>query len=255
MQRAYALGINHFDTGPSYEGGEAERRLGHAIGGLDRASLIISTKAGTYCRVDGSKFRSFDPAQIRTGLVESLARLGLTRIDILYLHGPGLSDLSTQVIDCLGELKASGMVTYCGVNSFDPLVLARLVDMPFDTVMPQYNLFDVSCAAQIAALKHAGKTIIGGTALGQGVIDFRALLPTDRKSLWYLLRKLKNDPLFPLTRWRARRRVQAPARSALEAAMLFLLRSNSITSSVFGTTSIAHLEENVAAASRMGSLR
>ncbi len=255
VQRAHALGINHFDTGPSYEAGEAERRLGHAIVGLDRDSLIISTKAGTYCRADGSKFRSFDPAQIRAGLIESLTRLGLTRIDVLYLHGPGVSDLSTRVIDCLGELKAGGMMTYCGVNSFDPDVLARLVDLPFDIVMPQYNLYDVSCASQIEALKHTGKTIIGGTALGQGVIDFRALLPTDRKSLWYLLRKLKNDPLFPLTRWRARRRMPAPARSSLEAALLFLLRSNAITSSVFGTTSIAHLEENVAAASRMGSLR
>jgi aryl-alcohol dehydrogenase-like predicted oxidoreductase len=255
VQRAYALGINHFDTGPSYEAGEAERRLGTAIRGLDRESLVISTKAGTYCDADGRKLRSFEPARIRAGVLESLTRLGLARIDVLYLHGPSVRDLSTEVIECLQELKAGGAVTYSGVNSFDRAVLARLVDLPMDMVMPQYNVFDVSCAAEIEALKRAGKTIISGTALGQGVIDFQALLPTDKKSLWYLLRKVKNDPLFPLTRWRARRRFAAAARSPLEAALLFLLKSTAITSSVFGTTSIAHLEENVAAAARMGALR
>jgi D-threo-aldose 1-dehydrogenase len=255
VRRAYSLGINHFDTGPSYEAGEAERRLGTAIREFDRESLIISTKVGTYTDAGGRRYRSFKPDRIRASVQESLARLGLARIDILYLHGPGLADLSTQVIDCLGELKASGVVTYSGVNSFDPAVLTRLAEIPVDVVMPQYNVFDVRCAPQIDALWRSGKTIIGGTALGQGILDFQALVPANKKSVWYLLRKLKNDPLFPLTRWRARRRIHALGRPPLEAALLFLLKSSAVTSSVFGTTSIAHLEENVAAASRMAALQ
>lgn len=249
--RAQALGINHFDTGPSYAAGEAERRLGRAIRQLDRNRLVISTKVGTYADSTGKQSRSFDPSRIRASVQASLSRLGLKHIDILYLHGPGPDDLSSKVIACLAELKAEGLVRYSGVNSFDPAVLRRLLGMSIDVVMPQYNIFDVSCAREIESLRKDGKTIISGTALGQGIFNFGTLFPSNRKSLWYLLRALKNDPLFPLTRLRARQRISALKRPTHEAALLFLLRTPGVISSVFGTTSIAHLEENAAAASRL----
>lgn len=248
--RAYALGINYFDTGPSYAGGRAETRLGLAIRQLDRGRLVISTKAGTYVDASGKQYRSFDPSQIRANLQESLNRLGLAHVDILYLHGPGVGDISTEVINCLSELKSAGLIRYSGVNSFDPTVLRKVVGTPIDVIMPQYNIFDIRCQQEIDALRRDGKTIISGTALGQGIFSFRSLLPTNKKSLWYLLRALKNDPLFPLTRFRARQRILALGRPPLEAALLFLLRAPSITCSVFGTTSITHLEENVAAVSQ-----
>lgn len=248
--RAYALGINYFDTGPSYAAGGAERRLGLAIRQLDRSRLVISTKAGTYVDASGKQYRSFDPARIRANLQESLNRLGVAHADILYLHGPGLDDISVKVIDCFSDLKSAGLIRYSGVNSFDRAVLRRVADTPIDVIMPQYNIFDIGCHQEIEALRRCGKTIISGTALGQGIVNLRSLLPTNKKSLWYLLRAFKNDPLFPLTRFRARRRILALARPPLEAALLFLLKTPSITCSVFGTTSIEHLEANLAAASQ-----
>ena len=254
VQRAFALGINYFDTGPSYQAGEAERRLGLAMRTLDRNQLVISSKAGTYVDAGGRQFRSFDPARIRAGVLESLQRLGVSRLDILYLHGPAIDALSGELLECLNGLKREGLILYSGVNSFDRAVLKRLVDLPVDVVMPQYNIYDVSCREEIQSLKEAGKTIIGATALAQGVFDLTTLLPTNRKSLWYLLRMVKNDPLFPLTRLHARRRIGELGGQPLQAALSFLLQSTAITSSVFGTTSIAHLEENVAAASGTAKL-
>lgn len=251
VRRAYELGINHFDTGPSYAAGEAERRLGTSIRGLDRRGLVLSSKAGTYTDATGVQFRSFDPATMRTHLQASLERLGLAQIDILYLHGPSTEALSPAVIGCLEDLKSRGLIRYSGVNSFDPRVLERVVALPIDVVMPQFSIFDVSCLRQILALKAVGKTVISGTALGQGIFNFRTLIPTNRKSLWYLLRAIKNDPLFPLTRLRAKRRVAECGNAMPDAAMRFLLQMPAITSAVFGTTSMAHLEQNAAAAKRV----
>jgi aryl-alcohol dehydrogenase-like predicted oxidoreductase len=214
---------------------------------MERSRLVITSKVGTYVDAAGKQFRSFAPAQIRASVDESLHRLGVAQLDILYLHGPGIGDLSADVIDCLEGLKSQGLIRCSGVNSFDRHVLNKLVLLPVDVVMPQYNIYDVRCRQEVESLKASGKTIIGGTALGQGVFDLRTLLPTNKKSLWYLLRKLKNDPLFPLTRWQARRRIDELGGDPLQAALAFLLQSPAVTSSVFGTTSIAHLEQNAAA--------
>jgi aryl-alcohol dehydrogenase-like predicted oxidoreductase len=187
----------------------------------------------------------------RRSVEESVARLGIRQIDILYLHGPVLEDLSTEVIDCLYGLKDRGLIRLTGVNTFDRVVLRRVAKVPIDIVMPQYSIFDVTCLNEITSLQMAGKTVISATALGQGIIDFRDLFPTSKKSLWYLLRALKNDPLFPLTRFGARRRMAALGCPPLEAALLFLLETPAIISAVFGTTSISHLEQNAEAVSKI----
>lgn len=254
VRRAYALGINHFDTGPSYAAGGAERRLALALRQMERDRLVISTKAGTYVDKSGTQVRSFEPARIRAELQESMERLGVSHVDVLYLHGPAVENLSTAVIDCLNGLKDGGLISYSGVNSFDPAVLKKLVGLPIDAVMPQYSIFDVRCAREVAALAQDGKIIVSGTILGQGIVNFRSLIPSNKKSLWYLLRALKNDPLLPLTRLQAQRRISALGQPALDAALLFLLKTPGITSAVFGTTSIAHLEANAAAAARVAAL-
>jgi D-threo-aldose 1-dehydrogenase len=245
--RARQLGINHFDTGPSYGWGEAERRLGLALKSLDRGALVLSTKVGTFRDPGGKTFKSFEPSRLRGSVEGSLARLGLDQIDILYLHGPQIHDLSPTLIDCLTDLKSRGLVRFHGINTFDRQVLKRAAQLPFDVVMTQYNLFDVSRHDDIELLKHVGKTVIGGTALGQGIFDFSTLIPRNKKSVWYLLRTLKNDPLFPLTRWRARQRISELGCPPLEAALLMLLQTPAIASSIFGTTTLAHLEQNVRA--------
>jgi len=246
--RANERGLNHFDTGPSYADGNAEKRLGVALREMDRSKTVISSKVGTFCDKGGKRFKSFDPVLIRSSVRASLDRLGLTQLDILYLHGPRTSDLNSDVVDCLASLKKEGLIRHSGVNSFDKAVLNKVVPMPFDVVMPQYNIFDVSCRDQVIALKSAGKTVVGATALGQGIVSLTSLLPSNPKKLWYLLRLLKNDPLFLFTRAGARGRLASFSGSALQGAISFLLQTPELTSSIFGTTSLVHLMENLDAA-------
>ncbi|HEY4134462.1 MAG TPA: aldo/keto reductase [Alphaproteobacteria bacterium] len=253
LETAERAGINHFDTGPSY--GDGERRLGRFLQARDLSRLVVSTKVGTHPLPDGGMSRSFDPGDIRRSFDESLRRLGVDRVDILYLHGPSAADLSLPVLQFFDEEKRRGRIAYSGVNSFDPAVLEATLATPIDAVMLQYSAVDLRCEPLIERLHGRGKTVIAGTILGQSVYDLRTFLPTSAKALWYLARALKNDPLFAL---KGRRFAQRAAKLALppqDAAIRFAVNHPLLTSCLFGTTRAAHVTANMAAAGQPMTLR
>ena len=105
LDAAWDGGIRSFDTAPHYGLGLAERRLGAFLQTKPRDSYVLSTKAGRLLRPNpGSENLQDDegfavpavtrrvwdctPTGVRASLEESLTRLGLDRVDILYLHGP-----------------------------------------------------------------------------------------------------------------------------------------------------------------------
>lgn len=245
LEAAVANGINHFDTAPSYADGEV--RLGAFLAAREVGEFVVSTKVGTEF---GTHARSFDPARMRTSFEGSLARLGLERIDILYLHGPSEADLTPEVFAFLAELKRAGRISYSGVNSFDPEVLSALIDSPIDVVMLQFSIDDRSSAGVLERLHAAGKVIFAGTVLGQGIFDWKTFLPRDRTGLWYLLRALKKDPLFPIRGRRLARRLQRTGLAPYEAAIRFAVSNPLITSSLFGTSKVGNMVANAIAGQR-----
>ena len=104
MDAAWELGVRYFDTAPHYGLGLSERRLGAALAARPRDEYVVSTKVGRLLEpadvVDGLDDEGFAvPAThrrvwdfsrdgIRRSLAESLERLGLDRVDIVYLHDP-----------------------------------------------------------------------------------------------------------------------------------------------------------------------
>lgn len=243
---AIAHGINHFDTGPSYADGEA--RLGLFLKSKDLSRLVISTKVGTE---HGTHNRSFDPARMRGSFDGSLERIGISSVDILYLHGPTTADLSPAVMQFFAELKSQGKIRYAGVNSFAPEVVEACIGMPWiDVVMLQYSVSDRRFDRLIDRLSEAGKVVIAGTIMAQGIFELKTFLPRDAKSFWYLLRALKNDPLFPIRGWRLARRIAATGLSPHEAAIRFAVSNDRITSNLFGTSSPAHIAANARAGSQ-----
>lgn len=239
---AVAEGINHFDTGPSYADGEV--RLGRFLAGRDPSQLVISTKVGT----EPDHARSFDPVRMAASFDASLARLGVDKVDILYLHGPEVSDLTTEVFAFFDRLKAERRIAYSGVNSFEPEVVAACRDTPIDVVMLQYSIADRRFDALIAELAAHGKIVIAGTVLAQGVFDLRTFLPRDRVSLWYLLRALRKDPLFAWHGAMLALRLRRTGLPPHEAALRFAVANPHLTSCLFGTSKAAHVRANAAAA-------
>jgi D-threo-aldose 1-dehydrogenase len=150
---AREAGINYFDTAPHYGLGLSERRLGKALGGLSRDAFVISSKVGRLLEplasggVDSEGFAvpathrrvwDFSREGIRRSLDESLERLGLDRLDIVYLHDPDdhLPEVLEDGYPALDELRAEGTVGAIGAGMNDASLLADLVrQTDLDVVM------------------------------------------------------------------------------------------------------------------------
>ena len=146
VETAWSRGIRYFDTAPHYGLGLSERRLGAALAAHDRDEYVVSTKVGrllvpspeTAGRLDDGGFvvpatlrREWDFS--RDGILRSfegsLARLGLDRVDIVYLHDPDehWEAASTTGIDALVELRDQGVVGAIGAGMNQAAMLAEFV--------------------------------------------------------------------------------------------------------------------------------
>jgi D-threo-aldose 1-dehydrogenase len=154
---AWDAGVRYFDTAPHYGLGLSERRLGMALSGRPRDEFIVSTKVGralvpnpTYTgeldldngfAVPATLVRepAYDYDGIRRSLEESLVRLGLDRVDIIYIHDPDVYDLHPMLdlaLPAVEKLRDEGLVTAVGVGSKSVEALYRgVMDANLDIIM------------------------------------------------------------------------------------------------------------------------
>lgn len=114
---AYALdsGVNFFDTAPNYGHGSSELRLGKALKGVDRDTIVVNTKFG---HTDNGT-TNYDASYIRTSLEGSLKRLQMDYVDSLIIHNPPMSHLDGRTnshYDILEDLKAEGKIKAYGAS-------------------------------------------------------------------------------------------------------------------------------------------
>lgn len=132
-----AAAINHFDTAWIYTGGESEQILGRLIQD-ERDKLLIATKVG-YTGGAGA-------ANMRAQLDTSRVRLGLDRVDILYLHRFDAQTELRETLECFAELKQQGLIRYVGLSNFAAwqVVKAQMIgaefDLSIDILQPMYSL-------------------------------------------------------------------------------------------------------------------
>jgi D-threo-aldose 1-dehydrogenase len=241
-------GINHFDTGPSYGNGEGERRLGKFLTLTEVEKYIVSTKVGTCFDNHGRQYKDFSMQGMEKSFAKSLDRLRTPYVDILYLHGPKVHDLNEEVFRFFENEKARGRIKWSGVNSFNAKVLRACVASPIDAVMLQYSIGDVSAEQLLPELAAASKIIISGTSLAQSIFSAKTFLPHNKKQTWYLLRALKNNPMFWWQGLELARKIKITNRPGFSAALGFVVGNKHIQSSLFGTTSIEHMRQNISAA-------
>ena len=203
VRRAWGLGIRYFDTAPLYGYGAAERRIGAGLAGLPRDELTISTKVGrlvlsadavptgadvdrqaldghenAYYADTGSRRLVFDYSYdgIRRSIDESLARLGLERVDIVYIHDP--DDHWKEAIEgaypALDQLRREGVVSAIGAGMNQSAMLARFAregDFDVFLVAGRYTLLDQEALADLLPLcveKEIG-IVIGGV-MNSGIL-------------------------------------------------------------------------------------
>lgn len=176
VRTAWELGVRHFDTAPHYGLGLSEQRLGRALRAVSAHAALVSTKAGRLLEpnpdhtpgdqdpagfvVPATLRRRWDfsPAGLRRSLEDSLERLGLDRVDTLYLHDPDALDLGLGIrsaLPALAALRDEGLVTRIGVGSNDEGALARCVrEADLDVVMcaGRYTLLEQPAARDLLPL-------------------------------------------------------------------------------------------------------
>jgi len=199
LETAWSLGVRAFDTAPHYGLGLAERRLGRFLAGKPRDEVIVSTKVGRLIRpaeqprerddegydVPGDVTRVWDLTAdgVRRSLDESLERLGLDRVDVLYVHDPERSDLDRGVreaLPALVRLRDQGVVDAVGMGSMAvPALEAAAVSGLPDLLMVagRYTLAEQPVADRmLPACAEHGIRIVAASVLNSG------LLATDEPS-------------------------------------------------------------------------
>ncbi|MEU3481822.1 aldo/keto reductase [Streptomyces sp. NPDC033753] len=180
VDAAWAAGIRTYDTAPHYGLGLSERRLGAALRDRPREQYTLSTKVGRLLRprteatgddlangfavpATHERVWDFSADGVRRSLEASLERLGLDRIDIVYLHDPDNHAEQALAEACpeLERLRAEGMVGAIGVGMNQAGLLARFVrETDIDTVL---------LAGRYTLLDQRGLTELLPSAAGRGV--------------------------------------------------------------------------------------
>jgi aryl-alcohol dehydrogenase-like predicted oxidoreductase len=244
-------GVNFFDTGASYSGGNAEPRLGRALAGLKnkKHNLVVATKAGSRI-TNGKRCADFSPSGVRQTVEESLVRLGLDALPLLQLHGPEISNLTDELLDTLSRLKTEGKILNLGVNSFDMGVVEHVMALPqFGVVMIDYNIFRPERAAIIKKLSARRFGVLAGMALGGGLYRKRSVRGI--RDLWYVARAWKNHRA-ELRRAKGFQFLNDERDgSGGEIALAWVLRNPDVNCAVIGTTRMAHLLDNLRASGKI----
>jgi len=169
-------GFTFIDTSNEYgNGGDSERRIGRAIaehGGLP-AGALVATKVDP---VPGTT--DFSGARVRRSVEESIERLGLDRLPLVYLHDPEKITFSEATgpggaVEALVDLRAQGVIEYLGVAAGPiDLELAYLRTGVFEVVLShnRWTLVDSSAEPLIAECVERGVGFVNAAPFGGGML-------------------------------------------------------------------------------------
>jgi L-glyceraldehyde 3-phosphate reductase len=265
IRRAFDLGITHFDLannyGPPY--GSAESNFGTVLrtdlAGY-RDELVISTKAG-YDMWPGPYGEWGSRKYLLASLDASLARMGLDYVDIFYSHR---FDPDTRIEETMGALDAAvraGKALYAGISSYSPqrtreaAAILRDLGTPLLISQPSYSMLNRWIEdGLLDALEDADAGCIAFSPLAQGVLTDRYLHGVPEGSRASQHRFLSPGQLTGDVMERVRALNDIAARRGQTLAQLALawtLRDPRMTSTLVGASSVAQLENNVAALDRL----
>jgi aryl-alcohol dehydrogenase-like predicted oxidoreductase len=222
LRRAVELDVNFIDTADSYGPEVSERLIGEALRPYP-AGLVIATKGGllrdgpNQWRPDGR------PSHLRKALEGSLERLGLERIDLYQLHRPDPAVPYGESVGELVRMKDEGKIRHIGISNVNEEQLDQALAMTdIVSVQNRYNLSDRASEGVLDRCESLGI----------------AFLP------WYPL------AAGQLTRTADRIAALASAHDATpgQLTLAWLLARSPVMLPIPGTSSVAHLEENIAAA-------
>ncbi|GAB3648361.1 aldo-keto reductase family protein [Glycomyces tarimensis] len=262
LRRAFDLGVTHFDLANNYgpPAGSAEEHFGRHLSADFRPyrdELVISSKAGY--RMWPGPYGDFGSRKyLIASLDQSLARMGLDYVDIFYHHRP---DPDTPLEETMGALDAivrSGKALYVGVSNYNAeqvraaAALLRELGTPLLIDQPSYSMFNrwTERDGLLDALEEVGAGCIAFSPLAQGLLTNRYLDGIPADSRVRTSQFLGEDALDDATMERVKGLNAIAAergQSLAQMALAWALRDERMTSLIIGASSVAQLEDNVAA--------
>jgi L-glyceraldehyde 3-phosphate reductase len=262
LRRAFDLGITHFDLannyGPPY--GSAEANFGRILAtdfAPYRDEMIISTKAG-YDMWPGPYGNWGSRKYLTASLDQSLKRMGLDYVDIFYSHRV---DPETPLEETMGALDAAvraGKALYAGISSYsadkteEAAAILRELGTPLLIHQPSYSMLNrwVESNGLLDQLEEDGAGCIAFSPLAQGMLTNRYLNGVPEGSRAAEDKSLSPDLLTDesLDKVRALNAIaERRGQTLAQMAISWVLRDPRMTSTVLGASSVAQLENNVAA--------
>jgi pyridoxine 4-dehydrogenase len=220
LRRAIELGVNFIDTADSYGPEVSERLIAEAIHPYPD-DLVIATKGGLTRSGPGQWARDGRPEHLREACEGSLRRLRTERIDVYQLHAVDSSVPLEDSVGALAELREEGKIRHVGLSNVnaDQLEAAREI-VPVVSVQNRYSAWDRGSDPMVDVCERDGMAFIPWFPLGAGSPPDGAL----------------------------ERIAEAHDASPFQVALAWLLQRSPAMLPIPGTSSVAHLEENVAAA-------
>ncbi|MFJ6983804.1 MULTISPECIES: aldo/keto reductase [unclassified Streptomyces] len=194
VDAAWTAGVRYFDTAPHYGLGLSERRLGAALAGRPRDAFTVSTKVGRLLEpnpaptgsdlaaggfaVPDALVRRLDYSRdgVLRSLESSLDRLGLDRVDVVYVHDPDdhLDTALREALPALADLRDQGVVGAVGVGTNAVAPLLRVVaEADVDAVMMagRWTLLDRTAAPLLELCAARGVSLVAAAPFNSGLLS------------------------------------------------------------------------------------
>jgi pyridoxine 4-dehydrogenase len=221
LRRAIELGVNLIDTADSYGPGVSEELIAEALYPYP-ASLVIATKAGWERVGPGQWVHNASPKHLVEALEASLKRLRLDRIDVFQLHVPDPAVSFEASMETLANLQQQGKIRHVALSNVtrEHIERARAI-VPIVTVQNRYSFADRENDYVVDHCEKNGIGFMPWAPMGQARKAHEAIQK--------VAAELSAKPL--------------------QVALAWLLKRSRVILPIPGTSSVAHVEENIAAAS------
>ena len=220
LRRAVELGVQFIDTADSYGPNISEELIAEALYPYP-SGLVIATKAGWERSGPGQWLHNASPSHLTEAVEGSLKRLRLDRIDVFQLHVPDPAVSYDATMETLATLRQQGKIRHVGLSNVtqEHIERGRKI-VPIVSVQNRYGVADREWDYVVDYCEQNGIAFLPWAPLGQ-----------NRKALDVLEKVAKEL-----------------GATTLQTALAWLLKRSKIILPIPGTSSPAHVEENIAAA-------
>lgn len=259
IRYAVEQGVNYIDVADIYANGRAEEVVGHAVQGMKRSDLVISTKA-YWPMSDNINDRGLSRKHITESVNQSLKRFGMEYVDIFFCHRPDPETPIDETIRAIEDLIRQGKILYWGTSMWK----AEHIDAAYDALrtlnmnrpvveQPIYNMLDrgtVEGDLERSVGRH-GMGLVVWSPLAQGVLTgkYNDGIPEDSRAVnehWDAGKnQLSEERIGKARAITALAQEMGTTPAAL--AIAWTLKHPHVDSAITGATKTSHVDENLKA--------